>query len=111
MAAIAPIRLTGVRPGIVAMLIDHLARAEWLGLRERMELKGETRQFLTGSEARLVVAVACTARLERFGLPNRIRLHVENCGIVTRHIRQPRSVPLPLLSFPRDKRAERVSRR
>ncbi len=70
LAAIAPTRLTGSRPGILAMFIEDTDRAEWRGLREKLELEGETRQFLTHAEARrVVVAVTCTSRLELFGLP------------------------------------------
>jgi hypothetical protein len=67
MAAIAPTRLTGTRPGILAMFIEDTDRAEWRHLRERLELEGEARQFLTFPEARSVVAVTCTSRLELLG--------------------------------------------
>ena len=69
MAAIAPSRLTGSRPGILAMFVEDTDRTEWRALRERLELEGEARQFLTFPEARPVVAVTCTSRLELFGLP------------------------------------------
>ncbi|GAC1339213.1 MAG: hypothetical protein NVSMB18_07020 [Acetobacteraceae bacterium] len=69
MAAIVPARLTGTRPGILAMFVEDTDRTEWRLLRERLELEGETRQFLTLPEARTVVAVACSSRLELFGLP------------------------------------------
>ncbi len=69
MAAIAPARLTGKRPGILAMFIEDTDRAEWRHLRERLELEGEARQFLTDPAARDVVAVTCTSRLELFGAP------------------------------------------
>lgn len=69
MAAVAPARLTGMRPGILAMFIEDTDRAEWRLLRERLELEGEARQFMTNPEARSVVAVTCTSRLELFGLP------------------------------------------
>ena len=68
LAALAPARLTGTRPGILAMFLEDTDRAEWRGLRERLELEGEARQFLTGPEARAVVAVTCASRLELFGL-------------------------------------------
>ena len=64
MGAVAPARLTGTRPGILAMLIDDTDRIEWRHLRDRMILEGEARQFLTRPEARGVVAVTCTSRLE-----------------------------------------------
>ncbi len=67
--AVAPARLTGTRPGILAMFIEDTDRAEWRLLRDRLELEGETRHFLTHPEARSVVAVTCTSRLELFGLP------------------------------------------
>ena len=69
MEAIAPVRLTGTRPGILAMFVEDTDRAEWQGLRERLELEGETRQFLTSADARPVVAVSCASRLELFDLP------------------------------------------
>jgi len=68
MAEIAPARLSGTRPGILAMFIEDTDRVEWRGLRERLELEGEARQFLTHKAARAVVAVTCTSRLELFGL-------------------------------------------
>ena len=68
MAAIALARLTGSRPGILAMFVDDTDRAEWRMLREKLELEGEARQFLTFPEARPVVAVTCASRLELFGI-------------------------------------------
>jgi hypothetical protein len=68
MAEIAPARLSGTRPGILAMFIEDTDRVEWRGLRERLELEGEARQFLTNKAARAVVAVTCTSRLELFGI-------------------------------------------
>ncbi len=68
MAAIVPARLTGTRPGILAMFVEDTDRLEWRLLRERLELEGEARQFLTNPEARHVVAVTCSSRLELFGL-------------------------------------------
>ena len=64
MGAVAPTRLTGARPGILAMLIEDTDRLEWRHLRERMILEGEARQFLTRPEARQIVAVTCASRLE-----------------------------------------------
>jgi hypothetical protein len=69
LAALAPSRLTGTRPGILAIFVEDTDRAEWRHLRERLELEGETRQFLTFPEARPVVAVTCSSRLEMFGAP------------------------------------------
>jgi hypothetical protein len=70
MAEIAPARLTGTRPGILAMFVEDTDRAEWQLLRERMDLEGEARQFLTASCAKSVVAVSCASRVEMFGLPD-----------------------------------------
>ena len=69
MATVAPTRLTGSRPGILAMFIEDTDRAEWRLMRERLELEGEARQFLTNPDARSVVAVTCASRVEMFGLP------------------------------------------
>jgi hypothetical protein len=66
--ALAPARLTGTRPGILAMFVEDTDRTEWRGLRDRLELEGEMRQFLTHPEARTVVAVTCASRLELFGM-------------------------------------------
>jgi hypothetical protein len=68
LAAIAPVRLTGERPGILSMFVEDTDRLEWRGLRERLELEGEARQFMTNPEARPVVAVTFVSRLELFGL-------------------------------------------
>jgi hypothetical protein len=67
MAAVAPGRLSGKRAGILAMFVEDTDRAEWRHLRERLELEGEARQFLTFPEARSVVAVTCASRLELLG--------------------------------------------
>jgi len=67
LAAVAPTRLSGTRPGILAMFVEDTDRTEWRLLRERLELEGEARQFLTFPEARGVVAVTCASRLELFG--------------------------------------------
>ena len=64
MTAIAPLRLSGRRPGILAMFIEDTDRTEWRGLRDRLELEGEARQFLTQPPARHVVAVTCASRLD-----------------------------------------------
>ena len=68
LAKIAPARLTGTRPGVLAIFIEDTDRQEWRGLRERLELEGEARQFMTCPEARPVVAVTCSSRMELFGL-------------------------------------------
>lgn len=67
MAALAPVRLTGERPGILALFVEDTDRTEWRHLRERLELEGEARQFLTQPGARRVVAVTCASRQELFG--------------------------------------------
>ena len=67
MARIAPSRLTGTRPGILAMFVEDTDRAEWRDLRERLALESETRQFLTHRDARQVVAVTCASRCELLG--------------------------------------------
>jgi len=68
LATIAPLRLTGERPGILALFVEDTDRLEWRGLRERLELEGEARQFMTNKAARPVVAVTFTSRLEMFGI-------------------------------------------
>lgn len=68
MAEVAPTRLSGTRPGILAMFVEDTDRGEWRSLRERLELEGEARQFLAHAAARAVVAVTCTSRLELFGM-------------------------------------------
>ncbi len=90
MAAVAPARLTGTRPGILAMFIEDTDRTEWRLLRERMDLEGEARQFLTDPGARSVVAVTCTSRLEMFGMPRRTRRPMASCGSATSRTRRPR---------------------
>jgi hypothetical protein len=66
--AIAPDRLSGIRPGILAMFIEDTDRSEWRGLRDRLELEGEARQFLAYKAAKPVVAVTCASRFELFGM-------------------------------------------
>jgi hypothetical protein len=66
MAAIAPGRLTGTRPGILAMFVDDTDAHEWRQLREHLAIEGAARQFLTEPPARHVVAVTCASRRELF---------------------------------------------
>ncbi len=66
MAAIAPARLSGTRPGILAMLVEDTDALEWRHLRDQLEIEGAARQFLTEPEARHVVAVSCLSRRELF---------------------------------------------
>ena len=40
------------RPGILAMFIEDTDRSEWRGLRDRLELEGEARQFLGATRRR-----------------------------------------------------------
>ena len=69
LSAIAPGRLSGKRPGILAMFIEDTDRPEWRSLRDKLELEGEARKFMTFPEARNVVAITVSSRLELFGLP------------------------------------------
>jgi hypothetical protein len=64
LAAIAPARLTGSRPGILALFIDDTDQLEWRTLRDQLLLEGEARQFLTFPEAKPVVAVTFASRYE-----------------------------------------------
>jgi len=64
----AETRLSGEVPGILAVFLDDLDRTEWRGLRERMELEGATRRWMTEGSARRVVAVSCVSRMELLGL-------------------------------------------
>jgi hypothetical protein len=68
LAALAPARLTSERPGILSIFVEDTDRLEWRGLRERLELEGEARQFMTNPEGRPVVAVSFVSRLELFGI-------------------------------------------
>lgn len=64
MAAIAPARLSGNKPGILAMMIEDTDPLEWRTLHEQLLLEGEARQFLTFPEAQSVIAVTCASRFE-----------------------------------------------
>ena len=66
LAAVAATRLTPERPGILAVFLDDLDRLDWQALRERLELEGAIRRFLTGPVARRVAAVSCASRFEMF---------------------------------------------
>ena len=68
MALASEARLSGRQPGILSVFLDDLDRGEWRGLRERMELEGATRRWMTTPSARRVVAVACSSRMELLGL-------------------------------------------
>jgi len=67
-ASAATSRLSGTRPGIVAVFLDDLEAAEWNALRDTLELEGVIRRFLTEPAAKIVVAVTCTTRQELFAL-------------------------------------------
>jgi len=60
-------RLSGTRPGILSLLVEDVGRGEWRRLRDRLEIEGAARGFLTGNAARAVVCVQCLSRLELFG--------------------------------------------
>lgn len=64
--AIAASRLRRDRAGIVALFVEDTDPAEWRGLRERLELEGEARQFLVRPQSRPVVAVSFASRIEMF---------------------------------------------
>jgi hypothetical protein len=64
LAAIAPARLTGARPGILAICIADTDQLEWQNLRDQLLLECEARQFLTFPEAKPVVAVSFASRYE-----------------------------------------------
>lgn len=66
MAALAPARLTGSLPGILAVFVDDIELGEWRRLEREMTLEGAVRHFLTTAPARAVVTVACTSRHELF---------------------------------------------
>jgi hypothetical protein len=68
LAHLAPSRLTGTRPGILSVFVEDTDRQEWRGLRDRLELEGEARQFMTHEAARPVVAVSFVSRFEMFGV-------------------------------------------
>ena len=65
LTAAAP-RLSGQRPGIMAVFLDDLGRQEWRGLRDRMELEGAVRRFLTTPGAKRISTVSCASRMEMF---------------------------------------------
>ncbi len=70
LALVAQSRLSGGnKPGILAAFLDEVDRGEWRGLRDRLELEGAVRRFLTTAAARPVVAVSCASRMEMFGFP------------------------------------------
>jgi hypothetical protein len=64
-----PARLSGTRPGILAVFVEDTDPTEWRSLRERLEIEGATRNFLTAPEAKSVVAVTCASRFELLAQP------------------------------------------
>jgi hypothetical protein len=68
MGEAAEARLSGANPGILAIFLEDLDRGEWRSLRDRMELEGATRRWMTEHSARRVVAVSCSSRMELFGV-------------------------------------------
>lgn len=68
LATLAPARLTGERPGILSVFVEDTDRHEWRGLRDRLELESEARQFMINPAGRPVVAVSFVSRLELFGV-------------------------------------------
>jgi hypothetical protein len=68
LAELAPTRLSHERPGILSIFVEDTDRLEWRGLRDRLELEGEARQFMTYPEARPVVAISFVSRFELFGV-------------------------------------------
>ena len=67
LALAAETRLSGTRPGILALFLEDLDRTEWRALREQLELEGAVRRFLMTPPARPAVAVSCATRMELFG--------------------------------------------
>ncbi|MCC7427132.1 MAG: hypothetical protein IT557_09520 [Alphaproteobacteria bacterium] len=61
-------RLSGTRPGILALFLEDTDRGEWQSLRDRLEIETAARQFLNGADGRAVIAVSVATRLELFGL-------------------------------------------
>jgi hypothetical protein len=68
MGEAAETRLSGDHPGILSVFLDDLDRIEWRSLRDRMDLEGATRRWMTEPSARRVVAVSCSTRMELFGI-------------------------------------------
>lgn len=62
-------RLSGKRPGILALFVEDTDRIEWRSLRDKLEIEGAARNFLTEPGARDVVAVTCVSRFELFRQP------------------------------------------
>ncbi|HTI01372.1 MAG TPA: hypothetical protein VL752_10550 [Acidisoma sp.] len=65
---LAPARVSGTRPAILALFIEDMDRPEWRMLMDSLELEGAARQYMTSDAAAHVVAVTCYSRMEMFGL-------------------------------------------
>jgi hypothetical protein len=72
LAAAAAARLSGDRPGILAVFLEDLDRTDWRNLRATLELEGAVRRFLTTPVSRRVAAVSCASRFEMFGAPDAV---------------------------------------
>lgn len=65
---LAPARVSGTRPAILALFIEDMDRPEWRVLMDSLELEGAARHYMTSEAAAHVVAVTCYSRMEMFGL-------------------------------------------
>ncbi|WP_459695695.1 hypothetical protein [Acidisoma sp. C75] len=66
--SLAPARVSGTRPAILALFFEDMDRGEWRVLMDSLELEGAARQYMTMPDAAPVVAVTCYSRMEMFGL-------------------------------------------
>ena len=90
LAVIAPTRLTGTRPGILAMFLDDTDRARMARTaREHGTGRPRPGEFLAHKEARPVIAVTCTSQFELFGASAPLPRKTASCGSAIRRI------PLP----------------
>lgn len=64
-----PTRLSGTRPGILAVFVEDTDAEEWRTLRERLEIEWAARSFLIAPEGRRVLAVSLASRAELLGQP------------------------------------------
>ena len=91
-------RLSGRHPGILAVFLEDLDRTEWRVLREKLELEGAVRRFLTtggAARGRGVLRVPVRA-VRRAAARRRCR---GSCASATERIRPPSSPPWPRRSF------------
>jgi hypothetical protein len=68
MAQAAESRFERDGKGILSVFIEDIDREEWRGLRDRLELEGAARRFLTEPAARALLAASCASRMELFGM-------------------------------------------